>query len=383
MQRERAIGLLGRLRAVVEASELEATCGEGSVAIDRYVSKTRLDAERRVLFRRSPLAIAREADVPLRCSFITHDDTGTPILVTRDDGGKIHAMLNVCRHRGARLVDRDAGHAKAFVCPYHAWPYDLCGRLGPVPLARCFPTLVRDESALVELPCEQRHGFVWVVPSAKTTIDIAASLGPFDDDLAAFDLDKHVVFERSRRIGKANWKLVMDAFLEGYHVKALHQRTLSRFFNQDMIFDTYGGHVRTVGARRNFRESTSQPSDGWDLRACATVFYNVFPNSILVFHPQAVSHIALYPRAADEVVFVHTMLVPHEPRDDEERAACRKTWELIDGKVFAEEDLAIAESIQSGIEAGAGGTFRLGTIEAPIAAFHAAIDAALNGKSHG
>jgi glycine betaine catabolism A len=380
MERDRALGLLARLRAVVEKSELEAACGEGSVEIDRYRSQAQLDAERRVLFRRWPLAIARESDVAASGAFITNDDTGTPILVTRDDGGRIHAMLNVCRHRGARLVDREAGHAKAFACPYHAWTYDLCGRLGSVPLSRCFPTLVREESALVELACEVRHGFVWVVPSVGG-IDLATSLGPFDDDLAAFHLNEHVVFERSRRIGKANWKLVMDAFLEGYHVKALHQRTLSRFFNQDMIFDTHGGHVRTVGARRNFLESTSQPMDAWDLRECATVFYNLFPNSVLVFHPEAVSHIALYPRAVDEVVFVHTMLVPREPKNEEERAAFRKTWDLIDAKVFAEEDLAIAESIQSGLASDASTTFRLGTIEAPIIAFHRAIDAAIGSAS--
>jgi glycine betaine catabolism A len=377
MRRERVVDLLGRLRSVMESGDVEPTCGEGAVAVDRYASQAQLDAERRVLFREWPLAIARESDVAEAGSFVTHDDTGTPILVTRDDDGRVHAMLNVCRHRGARLVDQEAGQAKAFACPYHAWTYDLRGRLGTVPLARCFPTLVREESALVPLACELRHGFVWVIPSATPReIDIAASLGPFDDELTSFDLKQHVVFERSRRIGKANWKLVMDAFLEGYHVKTLHQRTLARFFTQDVIFDSHGSHIRSVGARRNFLDATSQPPDQWDVRACATVFYNVFPNSVLVFHPQAVSHIALYPRATDEVVFVHTMLVPRSPRDDEERSAFQKTWELIDAKVFADEDLAIAESIQSGISSAAG-TFRLGTIEAPIATFHAAIDAAL------
>jgi hypothetical protein len=112
----------------------------------------------------------------------------------------------------------------------------------------------------------------------------------------------------------------------------------------------------------------------WDVRSCATVFYNVFPNGVLVLHPELMSHIALFPKAIDEVVFVHTMLAPHEPTSDEQRAAWQKTWELIDGKVFATEDLAICESIQSVLHAEAQRTFQLGSLEHSIRIFHDTID---------
>jgi Rieske 2Fe-2S family protein len=374
MRTERQEEVIARLLGVIDAGSPEAACREGRLEVDRYTSPSQLEAERRVLFRKIPIIVGRETDVGAAGSFFTHDDAGVPLLVTRDQGGRIHAMLNVCRHRGTRLVSETTGTAKAFVCPYHAWTYDLCGRLGHVPLSRCFPTLEREESALVELPCEVRHGFVWVLPTAKQSLDVAAWLGAFDEDFASFGLDSHVVFERHTQVRKANWKLVMDAFLEGYHVKSLHQRSLSRFFGDEVVFDQAGDHLRSVGARRNLVELRDRPKSEWTVRASTTVFYNLFPNTVLVFHPETVSHLALYPHALGEVTFVHTMLAPHAPKTEEQRIAWQRTWELIDGQVFAKEDLHIAESIQSVLHSDAQATFHLGALEHPIRVFHDAID---------
>ena len=383
MRRDRQVAGIERLLSVVSSGAPEPSLTESTLEVDRYTSPSRLEAERRVLFRKLPIVVGRETDVPEPGSFFTHDAAGLPLLVTRDASGKVHAMLNVCRHRGTRLVSEESGKAKAFVCPYHAWTYDLEGRLGHVPLARCFPSLEsgareRDESALVELPCETRHGFVWVLPTTGAPLDVAGWLGEFDDDLTSFGLADHVVFRRSSAVRKANWKLVMDAFLEGYHVKSLHQRTLSRFFGDEVVVDMSGSHVRSLGARRNLPELATAPRDQWDVRAVATVFFTLFPNSVLVFHPDTVSHIALFPHAIDEVTFVHTMLATKHPETDEARIALEKTWDLIDGKVFAKEDLVIAESIQSVLHADAQPSFRLGLLERPIRFFHEAIDHAID-----
>jgi phenylpropionate dioxygenase-like ring-hydroxylating dioxygenase large terminal subunit len=381
MRKDRQIAAIERLLAVTGAGAPEPSLTETSVDVDRYTSPARLEAEERVLFRQRPLVVGRATDLPAPGSFFTHDATGVPLLVTRDKEGVVRAMLNVCRHRGTRLVTEEHGTAKAFVCRYHAWTYDTSGKLGHVPLAQCFPSLEsqRDASGLVELPCEVRHGFVWVLPTVGADLDMARWLGDFDDDLTAFGLAEHVVFRRRAVTRKANWKLVMDAFLEGYHVKSLHQRTLARFFREDgVVVDMSGAHVRSVGARKNLAELAAAPKDAWDVRTCATVFYTLFPNSILVFHPETVSHIALFPRGLGEVCFVHTMLAPREPATEEHRAALDKTWELIDGTVFEKEDLSIAESIQSVLGAGAQETFRLGALEYPIRFFHEAIDRALD-----
>jgi len=383
MRKDRQVAAIERLLAVAARGAPEAELVESSLEVERYTSASQLEAEQRVLFRQLPLAVGRESDLPEPGSFFTHDAAGVPLLLTRDGAGVVHAMLNVCRHRGTRLVTGEQGSAKAFVCRYHAWTYDLGGKLGHVPLASCFPSLAneRAESGLVELPCESRHGFLWVVPTPGAELDMARWLGDFDDDLASFGLEEHVVFRRRTVTRAANWKLVMDAFLEGYHVKSLHQRTLSRFFAEDVVVDTSGSHVRSVGARKNLAELAEAPREQWDVRTCTTVFFTLFPNSILVFHPETVSHIALFPRGLGEVTFVHTMLAPRQPATDEHRAALDKTWELIDGSVFSQEDLSIAESIQSVLGAGAQRTFRLGALEYPIRFFHDAIDRAIAART--
>ena len=372
MRKDRSDALLERLLAACERGAPESVASS-EVDVARYTSPEQLEAERRVLFRTMPLAVTRASDVAEPGSFVTHDAGGVPILVTRDREGRVRAMLNVCRHRGTRLVDQERGTAKAFVCRYHAWTYDLAGRLGHVPGEACFPNLSREGSGLVELPAEVRHGFVWVLPTPGAKLDVGAWLGDFDDDLAAFRLDEHVVFARSRSVRKANWKLVMEAFLEGYHVKSLHQRTLARFFRDDVIVDTSGPHVRTIGARKTVAELRDVPRARWDLRAHTTPFYNLFPNAVLVLHPETISHLALYPRGTGEVEFVHTMLAPTPERSD----AWQRTWELIDEQVFAREDLAICESIQSVMGSGANEKFQLGALEASIRFFHDRIDEAL------
>ena len=370
---------------VASSGAPETALVESTLEVERYTSASQLEAEQRVLFRQLPIVVGRESDLPDAGSFFTHDAAGVPLLLTRDSAGVVHAMLNVCRHRGTRLVTEEQGRAKALVCRYHAWTYDLGGKLGHVPLATCFPSLElageRAGSGLVELPCESRHGFLWVLPTPGASLDMAGWLGDFDDDLASFGLAEHVVFRRRTVTRAANWKLVMDAFLEGYHVKSLHQRTLARFFGEDLVVDMSGAHVRSVGARKNLSEVAAAPRDTWDVRTCATVFYTLFPNSVLVFHPETVSHIALFPRRLGDVTFVHTMLAPREPANDEQRAALEKTWELIDGRVFEQEDLPIAESIQSVLGAGAQRTFRLGALEYPIRFFHDQIDRAIAARS--
>jgi len=372
MRRDKQLAVIDRLLATIARDDSRSDFDAASATIDvtRYTSAERLAAERRVLFRTLPIVVGRATDLAEPGSYLTHDATGVPILVTRGPDGEVRAMLNVCRHRGTRLVEGPSGHAKAFVCRYHAWTYDLAGCLGHVPLERSFPNLDRPSSALVSLPCAVRHGFVWVVPNAASRIDVASWLADFDDDLECFGLSDHVVFQRRVGVRATNWKLVMDAFLEGYHVKSLHQRTLARFFLEDVVTDRSGPHIRSVGARKNLPELRGTAPSTWDFRATTTPFYAIFPNNILVLHPETISHIALYPKALGEVEYVHTMLAPRAPANDAERAGWQKTWELIDQRVFAEEDLAIAESVQSVLHSGANTSFQLGALEQAIKWFH-------------
>lgn len=148
----------------------------------------------------SPIAVCRTHELGEAGAFFTQDVEGTPVLVTRDAAGAIRALVNICRHQGARLVNEKQGVTRSFTCILHGWSYDAEGNMGGGVLARLArdnPMLatLRTTNALTPLPCELRHGFVWVVPRPREAIDVAAFLGPLDLELAA--LEGHVVRERS------------------------------------------------------------------------------------------------------------------------------------------------------------------------------------------
>src|SRR5262249_16210950 len=160
-----------------------------------------------------------------------------------------------------------------------------------------------------------------------------------EGDLAA--LDGLFLHRRSIREVNGNWKLVIDAFLDGYHIRHLHRDTIYRFFT-DARFEAEraGPRIRAVTARRALFE----PGD-LDLRLRVTPRFLGFPRTSVILHPDYASILCLTPLAPNRTRFVHAMLVPDRDRIDH----WDKSFALIDEGVFAREDLAIVEAMQRGI----------------------------------
>jgi phenylpropionate dioxygenase-like ring-hydroxylating dioxygenase large terminal subunit len=370
--------VLGRLWEVARADAPRVTPSSTSLSVDRYLDGAQLDAERSALFRRRPVIVAHGSEIAEPGAFACGEVAGMPVLVVRGADDRVRLFVNVCRHRGARLVTVSDGTRKAFTCPYHAWTYRLDGALEHVPHEDVFgPDFDRSTRGLRELPSEERHGFVWARLDGAAPPAVAAFLGEaLDDDFDAFGLTGYRAVRRRVQHRVANWKLVMDAFAEGYHVKSLHRTTLARFFLDAAIVDDLTPHVRQVGARKRLRDvgADVRPDQLFEV---ATVFYNVFPNAIFVFHPDWISQITLLPEAPDRVAVDHRMLVRGDP-DGEAMARLDKSWAHIDGAVFEHEDLAIAESIQAGLSAGTETHVLMGGMETGMRLFHAARDRALD-----
>jgi phenylpropionate dioxygenase-like ring-hydroxylating dioxygenase large terminal subunit len=368
------VALIDRLLAV-HAGRAEPAI-DGRLSTDAYTSTERAADEQRVV-QSQPVVVAHTSALAEPGAFVTSDLPGVPLLVVRDADGIARVFRNSCRHRGARLVTEERGHAKkAFVCRYHSWTYDLGGRLTHLPCPAAFPTLDRAQCGLIEVPAEERHGFVWAVASGAGQPDVAAHLATIDAELTSFGLADHVAERTVTQTRACNWKLIVEAFLEGYHAPYLHQRTLARFFlPETVVYDLVGAHSRSAGGRRSLLEAPTLERARWDVRAYATLFYFLFPNTVLVFHPDWVSHIELFPRTPSTCSYVHTMLVPRAHAGD--GARWDPTWRLIEETVFQREDLEIAESVQSTLGAPQAAAFHLGALEQPIAHFHHALDAAI------
>jgi phenylpropionate dioxygenase-like ring-hydroxylating dioxygenase large terminal subunit len=375
MRRETELSLIDRLLGVWESGTTALADDESRIPVDAYRSADQFDAEKRTLFSGLPIIIAHGSEIARPGDFFTHDALGIPLVVTRQADGKLNGFLNVCRHRGARLAEGPTGNEKAFVCGYHGWTYRLDGHLIHRPHAAGFPR--ECDRDLVPVAVEERAGFVWAVPTARSAIDVAELLGPLDSELLGFNLANHVAFRTVHVKRRFHWKLMIDAFLDGYHIKRLHRDSVYRFFLDNVnVADAFPPHIRSVVARKPLERLRSVARGDWSFRDVLSLTYFLFPNTVLVFHPDWVSRITLFPLAIDETLFTHTMIIPAGVDTDERRAHWDKTWRLIHENVFEREDMVAVESIQSGLDSGANESFTCGRFEFPIRWFHDQVERA-------
>jgi nitrite reductase/ring-hydroxylating ferredoxin subunit len=367
-------GQLALARALAAGGSRE----QGAIAhVDAaaYTSPERFAAEQARIFAQIPLVIAPSALLPEPNLAIPHDGFGKPLLVTRDRHGAAHVFLNVCRHRGTRLVEGcDAVHRSRLVCPYHAWTYTLDGSLAGLPRPETFPGLDKSAHGLKRLPTHEAGGLIWFA------FDDAADFAEADTlarDFAAFDLAGQYCFRRRTHRVKANWKLIMDAFLEGYHIQRLHAGTIAPFFKDGVsTADTIGPHQRSAVGRDAAMAALSS-GDWATLRGTITYTYQMFPGTVLVVSPDYINLMILMPQAVDEVLVEDCMLIPEAPGTEKALAHWDRSWELLDGGVFAGEDFRACELGQQGLASGALDRLTLGTLELGIRHFHNAVEARL------
>jgi phenylpropionate dioxygenase-like ring-hydroxylating dioxygenase large terminal subunit len=186
-----------------------------------YSDEAILRRERSLIFARSWQYAGRSAEVERRGSFLATDAGGIPIVVTRDTDGELRAFLNVCRHRGAVLTE-DCGERSTIQCHYHAWTYDLDGSLRTAPRSEREPGFDKSEWSLVPASVGVWGPFLFVNPDADA-IPLAEHLGDLPEILARnVDVDELVFHSRVEFGANANWKIVVENFLECYHCATAH-----------------------------------------------------------------------------------------------------------------------------------------------------------------
>jgi phenylpropionate dioxygenase-like ring-hydroxylating dioxygenase large terminal subunit len=194
----------------------------------------------------------------------------------------------------------------------------------------------------------------------------------------AFGLAGLHLYERRTHEVAANWKLVIDAFLESYHVQRLHAATIAPFFADGItVADRIGRHQRAAVGRTEYLARVDR-EDWGQIRRAATFTYHFFPNSVIIVSPDYINLLLCYPQDVGNTRVEDIMLIPEPPQTNEAEAHWRKSWELLDGGTFGAEDFRAAALCHRGLASGLIDGVTLGTLEAGIADFHGLLEEALS-----
>ena len=372
--------LARRLLDHIEAGTTDLADEVLEVPVDVYTSPERLDAEVEALFLDQPLVLCLSGAVAEPGRYLTVDLCGTPVVVTRDGDGQVHAFLNACRHRGVRVVD-GCGPARRLTCPFHAWSYDLEGSLVGLPTATAFEGMDRDGKGLVELPVAEGYGLVvGRLRPGGPDLDVDEYLGPgLAEELALLDFadwtpygDQHV-----HPVG-ANWKVTLDTYRENYHFDFLHRDTLRSYaYGGVLTFDAFGPHIRNCSAIRSIDELRGLPEEEWgDASRHFSYQYSLFPNTCLTFDSRHIELWQIVPDGVDRSLVVHTAY-QRPGLAEEEQAKLVEMAPWICDTVVDGEDFWVAGRTEPGIRTGLLGTVVFGRNEPAPQHLHRGFDAAL------
>lgn len=316
------------------------------VSPDFYRDPARDAAERSEIFLKMPMLVGLSQDVPNPGNVLLFDDFGPSIVVIRRKDGTLGAFLNMCTHRGARLVQA-CGHHARMRCPFHGWTFNLDGKLIGVPRKEAFEKAELDQRNLIPVPVGEWQGLVFVkLHAGEEAIDVKAWLGDFAPFIEMFDLANSHQVASGRLDYAANWKFALDTYCEAYHVGFLHTETVgAHYFGDLATYDSYGLHHRIAFAPNAYREAVGRTEADMPVIPYSPTYY-IFPNIALNIQPMAhggsfISLHRLYPGAGTDDGFsiLSTYKLGGAPTEDD-RQSYLDAHNLI-MRVVGQEDYAV------------------------------------------
>ena len=185
--------------------------------------------EQRSIFEKEWICVGREDEFDGHGSYLTHEIAGVSILVVKQKTGGISAFVNACAHRFACLVPHQSGRSKKFTCRYHAWSYDCAGKLISAPHMGMKPGFELSDHKLHPLAVALWEGFVYVTLTNEPVTTPEEVLGPLCNKIVGrYDMACYKTVFRERMLWNANWKNLVENFIESYHVPVAHGKTFAK-----------------------------------------------------------------------------------------------------------------------------------------------------------
>lgn len=217
------------------------------------------ELEKERAFRASWQVVCHLNDIPNKGDWHKLDYIGESVIVVRGADDQVRAFTNVCRHRGSQLVDGDQGCARKLICPYHAWTYELDGRLTGVPDSASYSDLDKSQHGLASIAMEIWRGFVFVRLKDEGP-SVADMMAPYEAMVAPYRFEELKALGRvTMRPREVNWKNIGDNYSDGLHIPVAHPG-LTRLFGK-----SYGVEAEPH-VDRMWGDLVDRPSANWSER---------------------------------------------------------------------------------------------------------------------
>ena len=348
-------------------------------AVIEYIDANIANTEKKIIFEESPICLGTAALVPNQGDWFTLDIGDKSILIVRNNKTEISAYLNICSHRGAKLVEGSGTKAYAFKCPYHSWVYNLDGELKARPRENAFDEINKDQCSLQKFELDNHQGFLWLIMDKKAKNKHASNKADLNELLIDYDFNKYQHFKSIKIYPKLNWKLAVDTFLELYHIDELHTKSLAPIIKNDLqLFDTYGKNIRVIGARHSAVKLNRVLKDQREFDIHTIQLRILFPNTILVCHPDHVEVWQILPKNEVNECEVSFSLYTKEAFSS--KSAIRH-WDNnfnLALNAVVKEDFPLGENVQKGFYAAPKRKIIFGKNEPALQHFHKQIKLDLN-----
>lgn len=371
------------IRVRIDAEKARTEPPAGAIAVPpiptgRYTDPAFFELERQRVFAGSWLFVGHESEWPEPGSYRSTSRSGAPIVVVRGEDGELRGFYNACRHRGAPVTRDECGTSRRLTCQYHSWSYGTEGTLKSVPDARSFVGLDKDALGLGPVRCATWDGWVFINEDldAEPLLDF---LGPVADQMSEIDgVAMRAVGTRVHQVA-CNWKLMVDAFLEVYHVRTVHPDSAALLYNDQAttVAMLPNGHSRLTVEKHDMFRDFPMVSDELDNPAVPDLWrqtstsFGIFPNLVVPMDTGAFTFLCMWPTSDTTTDLELRWYAPawqgdEVPQEHLDRMALFDT-------VMAQDQANMAP-IQASISSPGARPFQLGWHERLIHHFERAVD---------
>jgi phenylpropionate dioxygenase-like ring-hydroxylating dioxygenase large terminal subunit len=355
--------------------------GPAGMSAEPFRSQEQFELERDLLWPRTWLMVGRAEEIPKPGSYFVKEipTNSVSLIVIRGRDGKIRSFHNVCPHRGSQLCWDQHGSVAGLTCPYHGFSFNLEGQLTFVPDEANFYDLDKSKMGLTPVHTDEWAGFIFVHLDPNPRETLKEFLGEIGESLEQFPFHERTRYYEYKAVIECNWKVLISGFLEAYHARALHARSVNRISSKDNPYAhnefirMYEKH-RVIGlysnpnmtptrlgkityahynkAQQKYGQAQAPAADGQDaFRALNKTYliHNIFPNFQLNLVRGNWFRHQFWPLAVDKTLWEVRLYYP-KPRNASERFF--QDYSRYTSRDNLMEDVMASEKSQPGLASG-------------------------------